>query len=294
MSRLIDLTGQTFYRWTVLGPGNPERVNKQVMWHCRCLCGTERDVASANLIHGYSKSCGCLADESRHKKAEDLTGQKFNRLTVIERDPSSNTKHIKWICRCDCGNTCSVAGDNLKNGHSKSCGCLNSELVTARNKANATHGDTRTPLYRIWHSMWARCTDPRCASFLRYGARGISVCEEWKDYLVFRAWALSVGYDYDPKWTIDRIDPDGDYCPENCRFLTRQQQSATNRHAVRVEYNGETKCLREWAREYNIPYLTFYNRYRNGWSMEQALTTPVRHFDKKKKEGGRIDDGSRD
>ena len=277
MSKKADLIGKIFGRWTVIGEGDPPKKGKQVMWHCRCECGTERDVASANLVHGFSKSCGCLADDSRHSRFIDLTGKKFHRLTVLRRDETSNTKHSKWICRCDCGKVCSVAGGNLQNGHTKSCGCLSSEVTAARNRANATHGDTNTRLYRSWCSMWTRCTDPKCASYCRYGGRGIKVCEEWRDYFKFREWALSVGYDYNANLTIDRIDPDGDYCPENCRFLTQQQQNATKRNAVRISYNGKTQCLKEWAREYNIAYLTLYQRLTTlGWGFEKALTTPVR------------------
>ena len=277
MSITFDLTGKKFGRLTVLGRADPPTRNGQKMWHCVCDCGGTKDAYGHNLVYGQTRSCGCLMEESKHQLTEDLTGKKFNRLTVLFRDETATTKAIKWICQCDCGNTCSVAGSNLKNGHSKSCGCLNSEKVTARNKANATHGDTKTKLYKSWRCMWTRCTDPKCASYCRYGGRGIKVCEEWKNYFVFREWALSVGYDYNANLTIDRIDPDGDYCPENCRFLTRQQQSATNRNAIRVTYNGKTQCLKEWAREFGIRYLTLYQRINSlGWDFERAITTPVR------------------
>ena len=284
MSKILDLTGKTFGRWTVLSRGDPPVSDKKIMWHCRCICGAERDLPSVSLVHGWSKSCGCLAEEARHNRSIDLTGQKFNRLTVLHRDETSSTAHSKWVCLCDCGKTCSVAGGNLKNGHTKSCGCLNSERVIARNKAGITHGDTKTRLYRSWCSMWTRCTDPACASYIRYGGRGIKVCAEWEDYFKFREWALSVGYDYDAKLTIDRIDPDGDYEPSNCRFLTQQQQNATKRNAVRITYDGKTMCLREWAREYGINYLTFYNRLQNGWSIDKALHTPVRQQHKRHKQ----------
>ena len=277
MSMTYDLTGKRFGRLTVVGRADPPTKKAQKFWHCVCDCGNTKDVVSHNLISGCTRSCGCLMNEARHKKAEDLTGQKFNRLTVLCKDETSPTRNQKWICKCDCGKTCSVLAYNLKNGHSKSCGCLNSEKVTARNKANATHGDTKTRLYGSWTCMWNRCTNPKCASYCRYGGRGIKVCDEWKDYFKFREWALSIGYDYNANLTIDRIDPDGNYCPENCRFLTTQQQSATNRHAVRVTYNGKTQCLKEWAREYGIGYLTLYHRFRGaGWDFEKALTTPVK------------------
>lgn len=277
MSKAEDLTGRRVGRLVVVGPADPPTHNKQRMWHCVCDCGNEKDIAAYSLKHSLTKSCGCLMEEARHR-VKDLTGQRFGRLTVIEQDKNRTTKAVKWVCQCDCGKIVSVAGFNLQNGNSRSCGCLNSETVTKRNKERATHGDTKTPLYRSWANMKERCTNPAHSGYPYYGGRGIKVCEEWKDYTKFREWALSVGYDYDPKWTIDRIDPDGDYCPENCRFLTRQQQNATKRNAVRVEYNGETKCLREWAREYGIPYLTFYNRYKHGWEIEKALNTPVRSF----------------
>ena len=277
MSRGYALPGQKFGRLTVTGIADPPLKRGQKMWHCVCECGAEKDVAGHNLVYGKTKSCGCWMNEARHLKAEDLTGQKFNRLTVLYRDTASSNRHIKWFCQCDCGTICSVAAGNLKNGHSKSSGCLSSETTAARNRANATHGDTNTRLYHSWCSMWTRCTDPKCASYCRYGGRGIRVCDEWQDYFKFREWALSIGYDYDANLTIDRIDPNRNYEPANCRFITQQQQNATKRNAIRVEYQGVTMCLKEWARKYHIPYLTLYNRYRiAGWDFERAITTPVK------------------
>lgn len=200
---------------------------------------------------------------------EDLTGKKFNRLTVIERAGKDKHGNSLWLCKCDCGNEKIIKGRNLKINHTKSCGCLHSELSKERViKINTTHNKTHTRLYTIWGGMKQRCYYPKYAEFHRYGGRGIAMCQEWKtNFQAFYDWAYANGYQED--LTIDRIDNNGNYEPDNCRWVTWEQQrkNKTTNAKVKVVINGETKFLVDVAKEYNINYYTLYTRYKNGKSL---------------------------
>lgn len=152
-------------------------------------------------------------------KLIDLTGQKFGRLTVVERHGVKDG-HAAWLCKCDCGNTTVVNGRNLRNGRTTSCGCYHKEILINRSK---THGMSKTRLYRIWHNMKNRCFYTKDKHFNDYGGRGITVCDEWKnDFESFKKWSLSNGYS--DELTIDRINNDGNYEPSNCRWVTMKEQ----------------------------------------------------------------------
>ena len=154
----------------------------------------------------------------------DLTNKKVGRLSVLNQHGAQG-KQLTWLCRCDCGNTVVVRGDHLREGTTRSCGCLGKE--NRENGANFKHGGRKTRLYSIWAGMRKRCTNKNCTAYGNYGGRGIKVCKEWKDFSVFRDWALKSGYL--DSLSIDRINVDGNYEPANCRWATAKMQANNRR-----------------------------------------------------------------
>lgn len=193
----------------------------------------------------------------------DLTGQRFGRLVVLERASNGSYQQTRWLCQCDCGNKCIVQAGALKSGNSKSCGCLHRDRVT-------THGQTKARLHTIWSSMKRRCNNANCKEYRWYGGKGIKVCQEWKDsYEAFRDWANTHGYA--DNLTIDRIDGNRDYEPNNCRWITLSEQQRNKETTHLLTYKGVTKPLITWAEELGLNKYTVRGRVEYGWTNPEEI-----------------------
>lgn len=208
-------------------------------------------------------------------------GEKFGRLTVLRyshkelisfENTRKNYNKYFYECRCDCGNVGLYEERRLKNGNTKSCGCLNHDKIVARNRK---HDLSKTRLYKLYHGIKKRCYNQNCRSYKDYGKRGIGICKEWlDDFTNFYSWAINNGYRED--LTIERIDVNKNYCPENCTWITLSEQTKNTTRNVFYEYNGEKHLMGEWAKLYNLPFTCVRRRLDRGWSMEKTLTTPKR------------------
>lgn len=204
-------------------------------------------------------------------QAEDLSGKRFGRYTVLRRAESyiskDGHKHIRWMCKCDCGSERVVFAQSLRSGKSTSCGCLQREIATK-------HGGKYTRLYGIWHNIKYRCNNKNSAEYKNYGGRGISVCKEWNDFEPFRDWAITHGYDNNR--SIDRIDNGGDYCPENCRWVSAKEQANNRRSNRFITVGNDTHTITEWEQISGLSRQIIHWRLSHGWTPEEALTRPRR------------------
>lgn len=189
------------------------------------------------------------------KKAKDITGQKFGKLTAIKLD---HIEHIKtgtvhyWLYKCDCGNEKVIRKGEVSQGGSQSCGCFLKESVQKR---STKHGQSYSRLYRIMHDMKQRCLNPNNKNYKHYGERGITICKNWLDnFDNFYNWAINYGYQ--DNLTIERINFNGNYEPSNCKWIKKAEQVKNTRKIRFITANNETHCLGDWARKFNIEYNT--------------------------------------
>ena len=233
--RVKNLTGQTFGRLTVIEYAGLSPDLKAV-WRCRCACGKMHEAKAANLTSGGIRSCGCSA-------VYKLVGQRFGRLTALESVGKDGRGEYIWRCLCDCGTYTDVQAGHLRSGHTQSCGCLNREATGIR---NTTHGlsarGNRHPLYDAWQGMIQRCVNPNQKAFKNYGGRGISVCERWRRS--FADFLTDMGERPDGK-TLERIDNDGPYSPDNCAWKTPKEQIRNRRTNPHIP-NGHPLAIEEW------------------------------------------------
>lgn len=198
---------------------------------------------------------------------KDLTGMRFGRLEVLGFSHINKLHRAVWKCKCDCGAIKNIDGLHLRQGTALSCGCLHKEKFTSK-----THGMSDTPPHNSWSDMLDRCENPNNERYKDYGGRGIVVCGEWHDFKSF--WNDMKG-SYSEGLTIDRIDVNGNYCPENCKWSTQKEQANNRRNNHWLTYNGTTQTISQWADVIGIKYDTLSARIRRGWTTERALTTEV-------------------
>lgn len=199
----------------------------------------------------------------------DLTWKRFGRLIVCSYAGKRINGNTKWLCRCDCGNTVIALSTGLRNGSTKSCGCLQRKLAKEQ---NTTHGKSKTRLYSIWSTMKKRMTNPNCKAFARYGGRGLVLCSEWKEsFESFFVWATNNGYN--DNLSIDRINNNDGYSPVNCRWATRSEQMHNVTFNRWITFNGKTKILADWAKELGLTKAGLWSRIRRN-GIEKALSMP--------------------
>lgn len=200
-------------------------------------------------------------------KKYDCSGKIYSDLTVLEYVGGG-----MWKCQCSCSTVKNFYGYALEKGKSRNCGC----------KFNKTHGESKTPLYNVWAEMKQRCYNPKDTYYQYYGGRGITVCQAWlNDYVEFRNWSYANGYKDERlssgrnKYTIDRINVNGNYEPSNCRWVEWETQNNNMRNNHFLTYNGETLTLAQWAKKVGLKSRCIKGRLSRGWSVERALTEPL-------------------
>lgn len=267
MPKFKDLTGQRFRKLVVLEYLGSSR------WLCQCDCGNTTIVTTSHLKSGHTRSCGCFRYDKPRHTFKDLTGQKFGRLLVIKRLENNKYGRAMWLCLCDCGKSHIVEGGHLLNGTIKSCGCYN---IDRTKETHTKHGKSESKIYNVLHSMRQRCHNSKNRGYKNYGARGITVCDEWLDkedgFMNFYNWAMSNGYDETApkgKCTLDRIDVNGNYSPENCRWITMKEQNRNKRNTTYLTCNEETHTLYEWSEIMGANPKSLYTRLRLGWTDEK-------------------------
>ena len=209
------------------------------------------------------------------QSARFMEGRQFGRLLVLHRaEPPVRTERSRlyWLCECQCGNRVIVRGTQLRRGMTRSCGCLRDDARKGNQHARK-HGLWATPEWQAWSSMRRRCYEPGTTGYERYGGRGIKVCERWRYF--FEDFLADMGPRPSPKHSLDRINVDGDYEPGNCRWATSKEQNQNRRSNRSLTFNGETLLMSQWAERIGISKELLHYRLKAGWSVEQALATPV-------------------
>lgn len=271
-----DLTGQKFGRLTVTGfnrkeerKGNGDWPYHIYYWDCVCECGNKIVGISHCLRSGHTKSCGCYMMDRAKAQLKDLVGERSGKL-VVERFSHICNECSYWLCKCDCGNGTVVRSDQIVNKTTKSCGCSRYDR-----KFNAKAGEkkSRKALFQTWAGMISRCYNIDDSAYNNYGGRGITVCERWR---------LSFQHFYDDMarplegYSLDRIDVNGNYEKDNCRWATVEEQNRNKRNNVNITIFNTTMCAAAWGDILGIKGGTVLKRIKTGWKDVEAVFTPPR------------------
>lgn len=252
MSKYDNLEGKKFNKLTIIKRTD----GKRYFYDCKCDCGNVVSVNQYNLVSGSTKSCGCSS-------IKDISGKRFGKCIAIKPLGKRKNNKVVWLCKCDCGNYFETIGTQLTGGKTKSCGCICKK-----------HGMFGTRLYGVWRSMKERCYVESNISHKHYGARGITVCDEWQEFIPFMEWAYKNGYDETAKrgeCTLDRIDVNGNYCPENCRWVDMSVQSNNKTNNVYLEYGSKIDTLSNHARRVGISPVLAETRKISGKSVDEIF-----------------------
>lgn len=267
-----NLENKRFGMLTVLQLA-PKTKNRSTRWLCKCDCGNTKIIRNKNLIEGVSKDCGCIS------KNNFEINQKIARLTLVKSIPACRGR--KWECVCECGERVTVQEYDLREGIIKSCGCLKSEYAKM---GNPIHKYNKTRIQRIHQGMMQRCYDKNHIHYSNYGGKGITVCEEWRGkYGVgnFAKWALQNGYN--DELSIDRIDNNKGYSPDNCRWSTALEQANNTRRNRNIEYNGEVLSLSQMAKKHNMSVSMLSYRLKKWGDIDRAINEPLHNEKIRKK-----------
>jgi len=236
------------------------------------MCGKNPENNDMKAAGDYLLSCiNRIKNPKMPSNFVDLTGKKFSRLPAISVvGKSSKSGRLIWLFKCDCGKEKSASGKDVRCGHIKSCGCISSEILMAR---NVTHGMSKTPEYVAWCKMRDRCNRESGKDYKDYGGRGIKVCDEWSDFTAFYNY---IGDRPSAKHSLDRIDVNGNYEPGNVRWATPMTQGNNTRRNRFLVFNSVRKTVSEWSADTGLSLCAIHSRLDRNWDVEKTLTTPVR------------------
>lgn len=270
--RFKDISGRKIGMIEVLSrvPSVKNESKKRTYYKCRCSCGNVFVTERERILNGNTKSCGCYKSEQSHKRFfKDISGQRFGKLKVIEFYGNSERGNAMWKCQCDCGNVVICNGGNLRNGNTKSCGCITRNKTIER---STKHGKSGSQLYRVYNHMKGRCYTETDSAYKDYGGRGIKICDEWlgeRGFENFYNWSMENGFRVG--LTIDRINNDGNYEPSNCRWTDKINQCNNRRSNRFLTARGETHTVAEWSRITGLKSATIIQRLNRGDDGEVAL-----------------------
>lgn len=264
MAKLKNIAGQKFGKLTAISPAF--RKSGSVFWECICECGEKTYATYTHLKNGNNKTCGKCTDRSWKNSSRfiDLTGKRYGMLTVIGFAGTKNN-NCMWNCKCDCGQFKTVSTNKLSMGKTSSCGC----------KKIKVNRESTSDLYQHWYAMLNRCRPENTNTKKDYFDRGITVCDDWKldgGFWAFKEWSLKNGYK--EGLTLDRINNDCGYSPNNCRWTTQkeQQNNKTNNHYI--TYKGVTKTMKQWSESTGIGYSKLRHRIYANWDIDRVFETP--------------------
>lgn len=263
---------------TLIKQTRPRVKGSDPFWLCRCDCGREKEINVRSVLGQRIKSCGCSMNKKNRILSRDIKGgMTFGKLTLIKNTNPNEQRFSKiiWECQCECGNKITSSAKSLRAGRRKSCGCLRSENSGRRKHGQGTKGK-ETPEYKTWMNILSRCGDAPCVkrvnTYKNYSARGIFVCERWKNS--FAAFYEDMGIRPSKDHSIDRINNNDGYYKENCRWATDKEQCNNRRFNLLITIDGVEKTLQEWSDSYKIKSSLVSKRLKRDWPIKMALETP--------------------